>query len=186
MGMLSHRYKHIVTALLLSVGACAPSWAQETGIDALYQELLDADETSHARIADRITSQWEKSGSAAMDLLYRRGEDALEAGNTAEAIEHFTALVDHAPDFAEGYHGRASAYYALGLIGPAIDDLRQVLALNPRQYDAMLGVGVLMEEIDRADDAREVYQMILDIYPLNPQALDAMARLESQFEGQSL
>ena len=37
-----------------------------------------------------------------MDLLLGRGNEALEAEDYPTAIEHFSALIDHAPDFAEG------------------------------------------------------------------------------------
>jgi tetratricopeptide (TPR) repeat protein len=121
-----------------------------------------------------------------MDLLLRRGEDALEAGDFEAAVEHFTALVDHAPDFAEGYHGRASAYYSLNLIGPALDDLRQVLVLEPRQFDAMLGVGVILESLDRPQQAMDAYQRILEIYPRDASALESVERLKLQLEGQVL
>lgn len=186
MGILTHHFKCIVTALVLTFTSIAPLAAQETGIDTLYQELLDADETTHARIAERISSAWEKSGSAAIDLLFRRGTDALEADEAGIAAEHLTAVIDHDPNFAEAYHARASAYHALGLIGPAIDDLREVLVLEPRHFDALFGVGIMLEELERPQEAQEVYHAILKIYPLSPDALEGLERLSLQLEGQAL
>lgn len=104
--MLTLRIKYTVTAFLLSLAFSGPVAGQQTDLDALFQELIDADEQTHERVADRIMRQFEQSGSAAMDLLLRRGNDAAEEGDFKAAIEHFSALVDHAPDFAEGYHSR--------------------------------------------------------------------------------
>ena len=59
-----------------------------------------------------------------MDLLLTRGRDALEAGETVLAIRHFTALIDHAPEFAEGYNGRATAYFQMGRYGLSLEDIR--------------------------------------------------------------
>lgn len=182
----THRFKCIVTALGVTLLSALPLGAQQKGLDTLYQELLEADEQSHARIADEIENMLERSGSPAMDLLLRRGNDALEADEAGIAVEHFTALIDHAPDFAESYAGRASAYYALGLVGPALDDLRQVLALEPRHFDAMFGVGVMMEELGLMEDARAVYAAILAIYPLSPDALARRDYLNLLLEGQAL
>ena len=56
------------------------------------------------------------------------------------AIEHFTALIDHAPDFAEGWNARATAYYQTGDFGPSIADIGQVLTLNPRHFGALVGL----------------------------------------------
>ena len=186
MGMQRHRFKCIVTALFLAVGFSSPGFAQQTTLDELYQELAEADETTYARIERQIIAQWEKSGSAAMDLLLRRGKDALDDGQPDVAVEHFTALIDHAPEFAEGYYGRASSYYQLGMTGPALDDIRQTLALNPRQFEAMRGLASIMEELERPEDALELYQMILSMNPNSVEILESVERLKLQLEGLAL
>ena len=184
--MQTHRFKCIVTALCLAVGFSLPSYAQQTTLDELYQELAEADESTYARIEGQIVAQWEKSGSAAMDLLLRRGKEALDEGQPDVAVEHFTALVDHAPDFAEGYYGRASSYYLLGLTGPALDDIRRVLNLNPRHFEAMRGLAIIMEELERPEDALELYEMILAMNPSSAEVQGSVDRLKLQLEGQSL
>lgn len=168
------------------VGFSLPVVAQETTLDRLFQELSEADATSHERIEQQIFNEWSKSGSAAMDLLWRRGKDALDEGDAAAAVEHFTALIDHAPDFAEGYYGRASAYYTVGLTGPALDDIRQTLALNPRHFEAMRGLAVIMEELERNEDALDLYARVLDLNPQSVSVQDAVARIQLQIEGQAL
>lgn len=184
--MQTHRFKCTVTALFLAVGFSLPSYAQQTTLDELYQELADADESTYARIEGQIVARWEKSGSAAMDLLLRRGKDALEHGAPDAAVEHFTALVDHAPEFAEGYYGRASSYYLMGLTGPALDDIRRALTLNPRHFEAMRGLAIIMEDLERPDDALELLEMILTMNPNSEEVLGSVDRLKLQLEGQAL
>lgn len=186
MGMLTHRFKCIVTALFLVCGFSLPGYAQDSALDELFEELRNADEATSARVERQIITAWERSGSAAMDLLLRRGKDALEDGDPEAAVEHFSALVDHAPDFAEGYYGRASSYYLLGRTGPALDDIRQVLSLNPRHFEAMRGLGLIMEELDRKNDALELYRMILEINPQSAEVKSYADRLELELEGQAL
>jgi len=186
MVMQTQRIKCIVTALLLMVGFSLPLMAQESGIDELFQELAEADAATYSRIEQQIISEWSKSGSAAMDLLMRRGRDALDEGAPDAAVEHFSALVDHAPDFAEGYYGRASSYYLLGLIGPALDDIRQALILNPRHFEAMRGLALIMEELGRPADAMTLYEMVLAINPQSTEVNASKARLQLQLEGQAL
>ena len=186
MGTQTLRFKCIVTALSLSVGFSAPAVAQETILDRLYQELAEADAESYVRVEQQIITEWGKSGSPAMDLLLRRGNDALDDGAPDIAVEHFSALVDHAPDFAEGYYARASSYYLLGLTGPALEDIRQALALNPRHFEAMRGLATILEELQRPQDAIELYQMILKINPQSADVQQSKARLQLQLEGQAL
>jgi len=186
MSKQTHRFKCIVTALVLVVGVSLPAFAQQATLDTLYQELLEADEASYPRIESRIVAQWEKSGSPAMDLLLRRGQDALDEGAADIAVEHFSALVDHAPEFTQAYYGRATAYYALGLVGPALDDISTALRQNPRHFEAIRALALLMEELQRPDDALSLYRMILAINPQSAETQDAVNNLLSQRAGQAL
>lgn len=186
MGLNKHLRKSIATALLVGVWISTPVYADSERLDLLFEQLKDADPQELERIEGQIITEWSKSGSAAMDLLLRRGEDALDEGAPEVAVQHFTALVDHAPDFAEGYHGRATAYYQLGLYGPAIDDLRQTLVLEPRHFGAMTGVAVILEELERPDDALEVWYLVQDIAPADGEVAAMIERLQVQMTGETL
>lgn len=186
----THRFKCIVAALFLGVGFSLPlpvsAQDEQTPLDQLYQELLGADEDSYARIERQIIAQWEKSGSPAMDLLLRRGQEALQEGNPDVAVQHFSAVVDHAPEFSEGYFGRATSYYAMGLIGPALSDIETTLRLNPRHFEAMRGLANIMRELERVDDALELYALILELNPQSPEARQAVDTLQVELEGRAL
>ena len=182
----THRFKCIVAAFLFGVGFSLPAHAQQSDLDTLYQDLAEADEASYARIERQIVAEWEKSGSPAMDLLLRRGQDALDEGTPDVAAEHFTALVDHAPDFSEGYYGRATAYFLLDMIGPALEDIRMTLELNPRHFEAMRGLASIMIELDRPADALELHEMILEMSPQSAESQTAVEFLRVQLEGQAL
>lgn len=182
--MLTHTFKYTVTALVVLVGLSLS--AQAETIDELYDELAQSDAETYGPIEDKIVSQWEKSGSPSLDLLLRRGKDALDDGDAEAALEHFSALVDHDPSFAEGYNARATAFYALGMVGPALDDLRQALVLEPRHFSAMRGVGVILEAMERPEDALEVYQEVLRINPGSAGVVEAVDRLILELEGQAI
>ncbi|WP_308422203.1 tetratricopeptide repeat protein [Actibacterium pelagium] len=130
--------------------------------------------------------EWSRSGSPTMDLLLSRGRDALEAGNTELAIEHLTALTDHAPDFAEGFNARAIAYFHAGLYGPAIADIRQVLILNPRHFGALMGLGTIYEQSGYEKLAYDAYVAARAIHPHDPDLKQAVERLEPFVTGTQL
>jgi tetratricopeptide (TPR) repeat protein len=102
------------------------------------------------------------------------------------AIQHFSALIDHAPQFAEGYNGRATAFYLSGQIGPALADIQDTLALNPRHFGAMSGFAVILEELDRPQDALEIFARILEIAPNAEGVQDAADRLTVKLDGVTL
>jgi tetratricopeptide (TPR) repeat protein len=186
MKVLHAFHNHILAALVLLFAGCLPATAQTAKLDDLFAQLLTTDEEGAKDIEAEIWIEWSKSGSPAMDLLLERGRQAMAEGYPDIAIEHFTALIDHAPEFAEGWNARATAYYNTGDFGPSIADIGHVLTLNPRHFGAMAGLAAIFEELDRPEQALEVYRAALAIHPQQPDVLDAIKRLESDLKGQDL
>ncbi|WP_353533513.1 tetratricopeptide repeat protein [Cognatishimia sp. WU-CL00825] len=184
--MLSINLKPIVAAAVVTFMCGAGSAIASDRLADLLTELQTAEPSAAVAIAKEIRLEWEKSGSAAADLLLKRGRDAAETGDFEDAIEHFTALVDHAPDFAEGRVARARAYVEVGLFGPAVADLEQALELNPQHFEAINGLGVILEMIDRPVEAYEAYLLVMAIHPTHPVVTEALQRLEIRAKGQKL
>jgi tetratricopeptide (TPR) repeat protein len=186
MKLWSQFHNHIVAALLPLFLLCAPAFGQTPKLDDLFQRLKTADAQAAGRLEAEIWIEWSKSGSPAMDLLLDRGRKAMAAGVNDVAIEHLTALVDHAPDFAEGWNARATAFYSAGQFGPAVSDIGRVLSLNPRHFGALAGLAMIFEGLDRKAKALEVYRAVLAIHPHAAGVSDAIERLETALQGQDL
>lgn len=150
------------------------------------EELRGANEAEAPRLARSVMREWAKSGSAAMDLLLKRGREALDQGDTALAIEHLTALTDHAPEFAEGFHARATAYHAAGLYGPALDDLERALFLNPDNFNAIFGLGAMFHEFGDLPRAASLYRKVLALHPHHEDAQQALTVLRRDGIGRTL
>lgn len=176
----------LLAAALTIVAAMSVAWADEAKLDDLFTRLATADEAAAGRIEQEIWIEWSKSGSPAMDLLLQRGRDAMEAGDLITAVDHFTALIDHAPDFAEGYNARATAYFQEGQFGPSIADIAKTLSLNPRHFGAMAGFGMILEQTNQPEKALEVYNAALAIHPHMAGVLEAVERLKAEAQGRDL
>lgn len=163
-----------------------PLAADEARIDDLMSQLREAEGIQAGRIAVEIQNEWSKSGSPALDLLLRRGDDALDEGEIIAAIQHLTAAIDHDPTYLEAYARRAEAYYLNGNVGPAVDDLRHVLAHNPRHFSALQGFGVILFDMERPEDALEVLRQVQDMYPADQDTAEYVRNLEILLEGQAL
>jgi tetratricopeptide (TPR) repeat protein len=176
-----------VVASLLAIWLCATTaTAQSADLDDLFTRLQSADARAAMRIEREIWTEWSKSGSPAMDLLLERGRAALQAGDAQTAIGHLTALTDHAPDFAEGWNARATAYFQAGEYGPALQDIGRTLTLNPRHFGALSGLAAIFEQMDRPDQALEAYKAALAIHPHLRGVEEAVDRLEAKAAGQEL
>ncbi len=176
----------IVAAILAAFLLAGSAVAQTSSLDDMFSRLKEADARGASRIEREIWNEWSKSGSPAIDLLLQRGRDAMAAGRNDEAIEHLTALVDHAPDFAEGWNARATAYYNARQFGPSIADIAQTLTLNPRHFGALSGLGAIFEELGRKERALEVYRAALAIHPHLAGVTEALKRLEKEVGGTDL
>jgi tetratricopeptide (TPR) repeat protein len=187
MGALLRILNCAVAAFLLVILTGTAVMAEDSAkLDGLFDRLKTAGAEEAGRIESEIWIEWSKSGSPALDLLLQRGRDAMAMGDTVLAIEHFTAIIDQDPSFAEGWNARATAFYQAGEFGPSIADIAHVLQLNPRHFGALSGLGTMLEEAGNPERALEVYKAALDIHPQMQSVIQAVERLETQATGQEL
>lgn len=175
----------VVTAFALMVWNTLPVSADQD-VSTLLESLGTSTAEEAKRLDREIKGSWSRSGSAAMDLLLLRGREALEENDAKAAIEHFTALTDHAPDFAEGWHSLARAYFAAELYGPTLDALGRALALNPDNYSALFGLGVLFQQFQDYARAQDAFEQVLDLHPHHENAKQALESLKRVGIGRTL
>ncbi len=177
-------------AVLLGAGflglPVAGQGADEAEVDRLLSELAKPEQPGWTEIEESIARQWARSGSPAMDLLLRRGAEALEAGDLVAASEHLTALTDHAPDFAEGWNMRASVFYQMGEPGLSLEDIRRTLLLNPGHFGALIGLATILEDLGYEVEALEAWRAVEAIHPHRPELHEALDRLRKAVEGEGL
>ena len=177
----------LVAAAVVTAFSCLPLAAQEARLDGLYDQLSSAQEAKEARrIAKEIELALRSSGSAAADLLLKRGRDAMEAGEIDAAIGHLTALTDHAPQFAEGWNTRATAFAKAEMFGPALADIERALALEPRHFNALANLGGILAQADRPVMAKRAFDYALEIHPHHEDVLQAIEQVKQDIGGKDL
>lgn len=187
----TQRLNLVVAALLLVLAglfaAAPPSLAADKArLDGLFDQLAEAEAAAASQIEAEIWIEWSKSGSASMDLLLNRGREAMGQGDLDTAIGHFTALTDHAPDFAEGWNARATAYFQRGDLGLSVEDIARTLTLEPRHFGALVGLAMIYESMEKPDRALAVYQQVLAIHPHADGVTEAIERLKADTKGTDL
>ena len=181
------RLHNIVVTALIAMVFSLPSWAQDqTKLDVLFERLAQPELADWEAVEREIWQEWSKSGSASMDLLLQRGREAMTNGDPVRAIEHFTALIDHAPDFAEGWNARATAYFTIEEFALSIADIQQTLALNPRHFGALQGLGRILEQVGDEENALKALQAAVAIHPHREGLKEAIERLEREVSGRDI
>lgn len=176
----------ILTGIYVTFSAASPVGAQGGDVAELLAQLREAPAGEAERLSAEIMERWSASGSAAMDLLLMRGRAAIEDEDYGVAIEHLTALTDHAPEFAEGWNLRATAFFYQERYGEAIHDIEQVLALNPAHFNALTGLGLILEQLGHEADALRAFRAAAAIHPHQDTVNAGIARLVAMVEGTAL
>ncbi len=154
--------------LVGAVLAAAPALARQgdARLEPLFDLLLQSDDPHRVIIAEKeIWGIWHESGSATIDLLLNAGIQAMNRGEQSDAIERFSAVIDLAPDFAEGWNKRATAHYLAGNFDASVDDIAKTLELEPRHFGALSGLGLIYDALDEPEGALKAYRRALAVNP---------------------
>jgi len=186
---INRLFKLIVVAsflIIFEMRENSHAFAQTSTLDELFEQLQEGDGGGYERIERKIWREWRRSGSDSVDFLLERGMDAMSNGNLTTAVEHFTAAIDHAPDFAEAWNMRATTFFMMDEFGLSVADIQETLRLNPRHFGALGGFGMILEQTERPKQAMGVYKKLLNVHPHNKAALAAFARLSELLQGTAL
>lgn len=185
LGVMARLRKRLLAAVVVSmVSAGSPGIgvaqdaAQSARLDELLAELAQPDRPDWSNTEAEIVRLWSRSGSPAMDLLLSRANEAIAAEDYPVAVEHLSALIDHAPKFAEAWNARATAFYFMGEFSLSLADIEHTLALNPRHFGALEGLAAIFEELGEPELALRALQAARDINPNRPSVQDGLERLE--------
>lgn len=153
-------------------------------LTALFARLVDAGTAEKAKpVIARIQILWLQSGSATVDLLMARAGAAMKAGDHALALDLMDMVVRLAPEFAEGWNRRATVHYLREDFGRSLVDIERVLALEPRHWGAMSGLGMILRRLGQDREALAAFEQVLRIHPASENARKAVRELAAETAG---
>jgi tetratricopeptide (TPR) repeat protein len=144
------------------------------------------DDTTAKAIEDRILALWAVSSSDTTNILMGRAKSAIEAKDFDLAVQLLDAVIAFKPDFAEGWNRRATVYFLKKDYASSMADIRHVLALEPRHFGAMAGMGMILNEVGNEKRALEVFRRVLEIHPHLKQIPDLVKTLKEKVEGRDI
>ena len=154
-------------------------------LDRLYRQLRGARTEKAARpIADAIEQVWLTSGDDNIDFIMQNAIMAMEQEDFAVAEELLDQVIELRPDYAEGWNKRAMVHFIKKQYEKSLGKLRHALALDPRHFQAMHGLALVMEEIGDRSFALQAYRVLLHNYPQFTEAREAAKELGREVNGQ--
>lgn len=163
-----------------------PAAVRAAHLNELFSELAKIDNPDWQNVQAQIWAAWSRSGSASMDLLLQRATAAMDQSDFDVALIHLNDLVRLAPDYAEGWNKRATVYFIQGQYGASVADIQRVLALEPRHFGALSGLGIILDRLGDEEGAMRAYRRTLEIHPHLAPAQEAVKRLSPEVDGREL
>jgi tetratricopeptide (TPR) repeat protein len=153
----------------------------------LYTHLAQSrDAADAAPVAEAIEGMWLQSGSDTIGVLMARSAKAINDQKNELALEFLDAVVELAPDYAEGWNRRAYVYFLQNNFESAVGDLRRALALEPNHFKALEGLARILRDTGQKKAALQAYKQILKINPYQEGAKEAVDELSVEVEGQGI
>ncbi len=161
--------------------------ARTERVDALFADLKRARTPEAAeRVAGRIREEWQRSGSASVDLMMRWAGEAMAEDRNDVALDFLDQLVVVAPDYAEAWNRRATLHYMTGDTGKSLVDIERTLRIEPRHFGALSGMAQILKDAGHPERALEAYLRVLDIYPQLRSAQDEAGSLADEIAGEGI
>ena len=142
-------------------------WADQHDptLPSLFAELKAADAVEAPAIEERIWSAWFRTSDRVSASLLDEGTVLMGQRRWQEALDRFNQLVVQSPGFAEAWNKRATVHFLLGDLDGSVLDIQRTLALEPRHFGALSGLGQIYLRLDRPKAALRALQAALALHP---------------------
>lgn len=166
---------------LLAGAFCAPSALADSRLDQLFERLkAAADPRAAQSIEAAIWQVWLDPKDGGANSLMRLGLEAQQRGDLYGAFALFDAIVNLKPDYAEGWNRRATILFQLGRMEDSRKDAEKTIALEPRHFGALSGLGMIALRLEQPERALDAFEKALAIHPHLPAAKAQIDALRAQ------
>ena len=150
-------------------------------LDELFLTLkTEKDEAVAKRAETSIQRLWLESGSDTIDLLMGWAIRAMTEKDYALALDYLDRITTQKPEFAEGWNKRATVYFLMEDYAKSIADIQKTLALEPRHFGALSGLGMILSTLGEKIRAIDAYKQALAVDPHLDKVREAMEELEKE------
>jgi tetratricopeptide (TPR) repeat protein len=171
-----------LTALLVFAFGCLPFFANadqtDPRLDELFGQLLvQTDPMALRQIESRIWGIWLEHPNPDVERLMLLGTASMNNQASPDALLIFSQLIQSVPNYAEAWNKRATLYFLLGDFEASIADIEATLALEPRHFGALSGLGMVYIQRDELSKAKQAFEKLVAVHPNSPNAqsnLDAV------------
>lgn len=167
--------KRLIVCVVLSLmpalaQACDAVPDRSSLVDPLMDRLLSAnDQTSALLITNELWAVWADAPDDHAQELLDTGITRRAAMDLDGALAAFDALIDYCPDYAEGYNQRAFVRVIMEDYPPALTDLQDAVARDPRHIAALTGLALMLMKLEREAEGQKILRRAVGLNPWLPE-----------------
>jgi tetratricopeptide (TPR) repeat protein len=174
----------LVGGLIWGSGQAALADQRDPRLDGLFEHLRAAPSAAEAdAVEEQIWQIWLQSDDPGVDRLMREGVLAMRERQLETALGVFDRMVQQAPEFAEGWNKRATVHYLMGSWRASVLDIQRTLALEPRHFGALFGLGLIYDVLDEPEAALRSYEATMRLNPHSESTRERVEELRRQLQG---
>ena len=161
--------------------ASTPDPTRSKQLDGLFADLKESKSVGESRVIEsKIWAAWLDSGDTEIDVMMTRAIAAMSGGDFVEAIGQLNRIIEIRPDYAEGWNKRATVYFIMKDYQRSLEDVARTLALEPRHFGALSGLGMIMVQLGDKRQALQAFKRALELDPNLSGAKEAIDDLEDE------
>lgn len=134
-------------------------------------------------LAREIQGLWNRSGSDAVDVLMLRAGIAMRSNHFSVALDLLDTVIALAPDYAEGWNRRATVHFMRDDYSSSIADVQRVLRLQPRHFGALVGIGMILDDLGEDRQAARFLREALSVHPFLSNARERLTVIDARLQG---
>ena len=159
-------------ALLLGFAAMSCNADQNDPQLLSLFELLqhNSDPQTLQNAEDRIWTLWMEHDNAEVEQLMLAATQLMNNRRYSDALAIYSRIIQRFPDYAEAWNKRATLFYLAGNFESSISDIEHTLALEPRHFGALSGLGLIYLRQNELRLARQAFEDVLKIHPSSASA----------------
>ena len=170
----------IVSISLLFASKIALADQNDPRLNNLFKKLNETENQDEIRdLISDIWNIWYEVDDPKVIEYFEKGIQAMNLRNYPLAIRFFDNLIEEDPNFAEGWNKRATVHFMMGNFDQSLQDIIKTLELEPRHFGALDGMGLIFIHQGQFQQAIDVYDKMLEIFPFSVKTMDKKERIQS-------
>lgn len=177
----------LFAAAVASLAAMATAGQDDARLSRLFDRLKETGDPVEANVVESMIWRiWLQSGRDDVDGAMARGVRAMATGEFDAALGFFNRVIELAPTLAEGWNKRATLYYLMENYAASEKDVEKTLALEPRHFGALSGLGLIYMAIGDEARAIKAIERALAVHPHLGSMREALEHLKAKTTGRPI